>query len=93
MNAVAAGVSDLSVDPLFCGVDGGDVSLDAASPLLSVSGCGQIGALGVGCGETATLVERFAAGRVSEGVEIIWEVAEGGTASEVWLERSGWDRG
>jgi len=88
VSGVSAGSSDLSVDPLFCDVDGADVRLASASPLLGVSGCGQIGALGVGCGETATLVQRFTAERVSDGIRIVWEVAEGATASEVWVERS-----
>jgi len=46
------GVTDLSVDPMFCEVSAGDVTLDAHSPLVDASGCGQIGALGVGCGQT-----------------------------------------
>lgn len=40
---------DFSVDPRFCDAPGGDVRLDAASPLLDWPGCGQVGALGVGC--------------------------------------------
>jgi len=42
----------------------------------------------VGCGVTATLVRRFTAERASDGIRIAWQVAEGATASEVWLERS-----
>lgn len=79
---------DLSVDPLFCDPDSGDFHLDSASPLADWAGCGQIGALGVNCGPTATLVQRFAAGWAEDGVRVVWEVAEGGTASEIWLERS-----
>jgi hypothetical protein len=88
VQGVAVGATDLSVDPLFCDVQQGDVSLDSASPLLGAAGCGQIGALGVGCGETATLVQRFTAERVNDGVRVIWEVAEGATASEIWVERA-----
>jgi len=88
VNGVAADSTDLSVEPRFCNVDSADVRLEAASPLLSVVGCGQIGALGVGCSETATLVQRFTALRVSGGIRIVWEVAESATASEIWLERS-----
>jgi len=88
VNGVMADSTDQSVDPLFCNVEGGDVRLDGSSPLLGVFGCGQIGALGVGCGVTATLVRRFTAERASDGIRIVWEVAEGATASEVWLERS-----
>jgi hypothetical protein len=47
-----------------------------------------VGALGLGCGETPTLVLRFTAGRVSEGVRVVWEIAAGAPASEVWIERS-----
>jgi parallel beta-helix repeat protein len=47
-----AGATDLSVDPMFCDASAGDVTLDAHSPLADASGCGQIGALGVGCGQT-----------------------------------------
>ena len=44
--------------------------------------------MGAGCGVTATLVSRFSAQRVPEGIRIVWEVGEASTASEVWLERS-----
>src|SRR5262249_12498187 len=81
--------TDLIVDPLFCNVDSADVRLNSASPLLAdTAACGLIGALGVGCGLTATLVQRFTAARVSAGVRVMWQVAEGATASEVWVERS-----
>jgi hypothetical protein len=42
----------------------------------------------MGCGETATVVQRFTAERVGDDVRVVWEVAEGATASEVSLERS-----
>jgi hypothetical protein len=80
--------ADVSVDPQFCGADSGDFRLDSASPLLADSACGQIGALGVGCGVTATLVQRFTAGRVSDGIRVLWEVADGATASAIWVERA-----
>ena len=80
--------TDLNVDPLFCNVDSADVRLDSASLLADAPGCGQIGALGVGCGKTATLVQHFTAGRVTGGIRVVWQVAEGATASEIWLERS-----
>lgn len=79
---------DFSVDPQFCDPEGGDFHLDSASELPDWPGCGLVGALGLGCGKTATLVQRFTAGRVSDGIQVVWEVAEGATASEVWLERS-----
>ncbi len=81
--------TDLTVDPMFCNVDSADVKLNSASPLLAESTtCGQIGALTVGCGVTATRVQRFAGGRVSDGVRVVWQVADGATASEVWVERA-----
>ena len=98
VDGVALGATDKDVDPMFCNVDSGDVRLAVSSPLVGDPVCGQIGALGVGCGVTATLVQRFTAARVSQGVRVVWEVAEGATASEIWLERSeakegeGWTR-
>ncbi len=79
---------DFSADPLFCNPDSGDFHLRASSPLVDWPGCGLVGALGLGCGVTATVVQWFTAERVSEGVRVLWEVAEGATASEIWLERS-----
>jgi len=93
VDGLVADSTDVSVDPLFCNVDSADVRLESASPLVDVPGCGQIGALGVGCGMTATLVQRFTADRVSDGILIVWKVAEGATASEVWLERSEGENG
>ena len=79
---------DLAVDPLFCDAVGGDFRLDVRSALAESTACGLIGALGVGCAVTSTLVQRFAAERVSRGVQVVWEVAEGATAAEIWVERS-----
>jgi hypothetical protein len=79
---------DLSVNPQFCDSGTGDFHLLAASPLVSWPDCGQIGALGVGCAVTATQVTRFGADRVSGGIRILWLLADGSTASDVWLERS-----
>jgi hypothetical protein len=73
---------------MFCDVDSGDVRLRSTSPLLADPFCGQIGALGVGCGVTATVVKQFTADRVSEGVRVVWHLAEGATAAQVWMERS-----
>ncbi len=84
----ALSADDFSVDPRFCNPDSGDFRLRADSPLLDRSGCGRVGALGMGCGVTGTLVQRFAAARVSEGIQVSWEVSEGATAAEIWLERS-----
>ena len=89
---------DVSMDPQFCDVESSNFHLDSSSPLVDWPGCGQIGALGVGCGKTATLVQRFTAERVRDGIRVAWEVGEGATASEIWLERvevaegQGWTR-
>jgi hypothetical protein len=81
--------ADFFVDPQFCNADSADVRLDSASPLLAdTATCGQIGALGVGCGVTPTLVQRFTAGRVGDGVRVIWEVAPGAAASAILVERA-----
>ena len=40
---------NLSLDPLFCDAEFGDLTLDAVSPCLNAPGCGQIGAFGQGC--------------------------------------------
>lgn len=47
------GPNSFSADPLFCDMDNGEFTVDAASPLLpGNNACAvQIGALGVGCGE------------------------------------------
>jgi hypothetical protein len=88
-SGVTPDATDLNVDPKFCGVDSGDVRLDSSSPLAADSAsCGEIGALGVGCGTTAAVVQRFTAGRVSNGVRVVWEVAEVAAASAIWVERA-----
>jgi len=45
--------TEFSVDPQFCDGPGGDLHLNAASPLLAWPGCGPIGALGAACGTVA----------------------------------------
>jgi hypothetical protein len=45
---------DFTVDPRFCNTALGDFHLSSASPLVSMPGCGQVGALGVGCGVLST---------------------------------------
>jgi len=79
---------DFTADPRFCDPAGGDFHLAAGSPLVDRAGCGQVGALGVGCSVTATLVSRFTAERVADGIQIIWELGAAPTANAVWLERS-----
>ena len=43
------GATDVSLNPLFCDLPNDIVSLSAGSPLVSLAGCGRVGALGVGC--------------------------------------------
>jgi hypothetical protein len=53
---------NLSVDPLFCSVDGAgafDLHLQEASPLVDVGGCGRLGALAVGCSTTRVRPETW----------------------------------
>lgn len=48
---------NVSVDPLLCDPWGETLFLDEASPCLDVPGCGQIGALGIGCGAAVSAPE------------------------------------
>jgi hypothetical protein len=52
---------NISLDPLYCDPDSGDLSLRADSPCLALPACGVIGALGQGC----TLTESRISGRLS----------------------------
>jgi hypothetical protein len=46
----AAGPHDIALDPVFCDLPGGDLSVHASSPVLGAGEYGEdIGALGVGC--------------------------------------------
>ena len=78
---------DLSMEPLFCDPSSGDYHLLSTSPLADCPNCGQIGVLGVGCAATATVVTRFTASRIEDGVRIVWELSPFATVSDLWLER------
>jgi hypothetical protein len=54
---------NLAVDPLFCDLAGGELTLDADSPCLEAPGCGLIGALGIGCGGSTAAPDLARAGR------------------------------
>jgi hypothetical protein len=56
------GLTDLFVDPLFCGRDSGDYTLARNSPCLPPQSgpCGQIGAFGEGCSEISVDPESWA---------------------------------
>jgi hypothetical protein len=41
---------NFSLDPMYCDPGSGDLHLDMNSPCADAPGCGQVGALGVGCG-------------------------------------------
>ena len=43
---------NFSSDPMFCDPASDDYRVSAASPCLDAAGCGQVGALGSGCGRT-----------------------------------------
>lgn len=87
VDGVSAHSSDLTVDPMFCNADSADVRLQSASPLLDVPGCGRIGALDVGCGLTATLIEMLTVEPNGCGVVVRWRF---GSIDPVfsWLERA-----
>jgi hypothetical protein len=86
---VAAGATDLAVDPGFCDVALNDVHLSAGSPLLASSGCDTIGALGRGC--DAPIIARlttFSAASAADGVEVRWQVADTAPGFVAWIERA-----
>jgi hypothetical protein len=85
---VAPSATDLFVDPRFCDLDEHDVRLLDESPLVNAPGCGLVGALGVGCANTSTLVTWFTADRTADGVRIAWRLADEGRLDDVWLERA-----
>ena len=81
--------TDLALDPLFCDATQDDVHLSAGSPLLGTSGCGTIGAFGLGC--DAPIVCRLTtltAAPTIEGIEVRWQVADAARGFDAWLERS-----
>ncbi len=53
---------NFAVDPLFCDLAGGDVTLAADSPCLDAAGCGLVGALGEGCGGEVDVADLAAVG-------------------------------
>jgi hypothetical protein len=48
-SGVPAGITDVVLDPRFCNSLADIVTLAQTSPLLSLAGCGLVGALGLGC--------------------------------------------
>ncbi len=85
---IAPAPDDLTLDPRLCDPDSGDVHLKEGSPLLAAAGCGLIGALGLGCANTAVLVTLFTVDRTADGVRIVWRLADPGSFAQTWLERT-----
>jgi hypothetical protein len=56
-SGVNPGPTDLAVNPQFCNATGDDVHLVSTSPLVNAAGCGQVGALGVGCAASTGVVD------------------------------------
>jgi len=48
---------DFSADPQFCDPQAGDFHLQADSPLVDRAVCGQVGALGIGCGPAVGVID------------------------------------
>lgn len=88
VEGIGASADDLALDPLLCDVDLDSVSLAADSPLLNAPGCGLIGARGVGCAATPTLVTMFTAQREANGVRVSWRLADPARLYEVRVERA-----
>jgi hypothetical protein len=85
---MTASTTDLAVDPRFCDVDGDSVTLVAGSPLANAPGCGLVGARGIGCDDTAVLVERFEAESLPDRVVLRWRFGALDPPDEHWVERS-----
>ena len=89
VSGMKASPDDLALDPLFCDVDHDSVTLAKDSPLLDAAGCGLIGARGMGCASTPTLLAFFAVDRVADGVRIRWRLADPARLNDVLIERAG----
>lgn len=87
VSGVQSSAEDRAVDPGFCNLADDDVSLDAASPLVGDTLCGQIGARGVGCAVTATTLTRLSVTPEREGLALRWGFGVG-NPPQSWIERS-----
>jgi len=85
---VTSSGTNFAIDPLFCNVHIDSVALSAKSPLVDPAGCGLIGARGVGCATTPTLVTLFTVQRDAEGVRVRWHLADPAHFGDVWVERA-----
>jgi len=79
--------TNLALDPLFCDLVSGNVTLNSESPLINAPACGAIGALGVGCSVTATLLQMLEAEPEGNQMVVRWQFGAG-IHPICWLERS-----
>jgi len=87
VTGVAESADDFKLDPLFCNYSAGDLSLFANSPLVGRTGCGQIGAKGVGCSVVATTLTRLIVSPEGEALAVRWGFGREDPASS-WIERA-----
>ena len=83
---VTPGATDVSLDPAFCGLSQDSVSLALNSPLLAAPQCGQIGALGAGCGPAADVGSDVGAVVASLAA---WPQPAAGAVHFAWSELGG----
>src|SRR5205814_5000053 len=76
---------DLSVDPGFCDLVNDNVGLYSDSPLLSLTQCMQVGALGVGCSPPTLKTMSLVSNRA--GIGVAWEF-EAASTVQSWIERA-----
>jgi C1A family cysteine protease len=71
------GGGNFSEDPLYCGRALGDYSLQDGSPCLAGYGCGQVGALGEGCGSQIPAMPVYFISNPGDGaVRLFWTLPE-----------------
>ena len=70
---------NLSENPMFCDLAGGDLRLGPASPCLPINNdCGVlIGAFGAGCENTPVLLASFTAAPAAGAVDLTWQASLG----------------
>ena len=90
-SGISPGPTDLALDPRFCDAVNDDVRLASSSPLANAAGCGQVGALGIGCATSAAAMtgdhrELFTASPVpaSTHLQFRWRRAEAPGVLEVF---------
>lgn len=86
ISGAAIDSTDLNVDPLFCSVDSDDVRLKGMSPLVDRPECGPIGALGVGCVGTATVLQMLTVAQEERRAVVRWRFGSD-RPTRCWAER------